>query len=176
MTLDPQMQYLLDRIEIQDKVALYGLGQDRHQADSGDGNVMAEWGKLFAHDAKIDATDAGAGIFELDEYCELMRGEGLVGGTEGLGLSFNAWLHIEGHASVTIDGDVAHSVSPHLHMHASRDGSSNTVAVGYWHDDWIRTAEGWRISFRRVEDLFMQTFPVVQTPPMLSRFVQAPTV
>ncbi|WP_197376236.1 nuclear transport factor 2 family protein [Mycolicibacterium baixiangningiae] len=125
---------------------------------------------------KIDATDAGAGIYELGEYSELMRGKGLVGGTEGLGLSFNSWLHIEGHATVTIKGDTAHSVTPHLHMHASRDGASNTVAVGYWHDDWIRSAEGWRISFRRVEDLFIQTFPVVETPPMLSRLAPAPAI
>lgn len=77
-----------DRIEIQDKVALYGLGQDLHQADSGDGNVLAQWGDLFTPDAKIDATDAGAKIFELGEYTELMRGKSLVGGTEGLGFSF----------------------------------------------------------------------------------------
>jgi SnoaL-like protein len=163
-----RIQYLFDRIEIQDKVALYGLGQDLHQADGGDGNVLAQWGELFTPDAKIDATDAGAGVFELDEYAELMRGKDLVGGTEGLGLSFNAWQHIEGHATVTIDGDTAHSIAPHMHTHANRDGSSNTFAVGYWHDDWVRTPAGWRISFRRVEQLYFHTFPVVATPQMVS--------
>lgn len=168
MTSDRQIQYLLDRIEIQDKVALYGLGQDLHQADSGDGNVLAQWGELFTPDAKIDATDAGAKIFELGEYTELMRGKNLVGGTEGLGFSFNAWQHIEGHATVTIDGNTAHSITPHLHTHANRDGSSNTFAVGYWHDDWVRTAAGWRISYRRVEQLYFHTFPVVPNPQMFS--------
>lgn len=168
MTEDARVQYLLDRIEIQDKIALYGLGQDLHQADSGDGNVLAQWAELFTADVKIDATAAGAKVYELREYAEMMRGENLVGGKEGLGLSFNAWQHIEGHATVTIDGDTAHSIAPHLHLHASRDGSSNTLAAGYWHDDWIRTPDGWRISFRRVEHLFFQTFPTVATPTMVS--------
>jgi hypothetical protein len=168
MSDDNRIQYLLDRIEIQDKIALYGLGQDMHQADSGDGNVLAQWDQLFTPDVKIDATAAGAKVFELREYAELMRGKDLLGGTAGLGLSFNAWQHIEGHATVSIVGDTAHSIAPHLHMHASRDGSSNTFAVGYWHDDWIRTPEGWRISFRRVEHLFFQTFPTVETPQIVS--------
>lgn len=69
---------------------------------------------------------------------------------------------------MTIDGDVAHSIAPHLHMHANRDGGSNTLAVGYWHDDWIRTPRGWRISFRRLEHLFFQTFPAIETPEIVS--------
>ena len=68
----------------------------------------------------------------------------------------------------TIDGDTAHSIAPHMHTHANRDGSSNTFAVGYWHDDWVRTPAGWRISFRRVEQLYFHTFPIVATPQMVS--------
>ncbi|WP_197373542.1 nuclear transport factor 2 family protein [Mycolicibacterium baixiangningiae] len=164
---DDRIQYLLDRIEIQDKVALYGLGQDLHQADSGDGDVLAQWKDLFTADAKIDATDGLNTIFGLDDYAKLMRGENLLGGTEGLGHSFDAWQHIEGHATVTIDGDTAHSIAPHLHTHSNRDGSSNTFAVGYWHDDWIRTSEGWRISYRRVQNLYFHTFPRAANPQIL---------
>jgi hypothetical protein len=165
---DDRIRYLLDRLEIQDQVALYGLGQDLHQADSGDADVLAQWSRLFTPDALIDATDAGGQVLGLQEYAELMRGRGLVGGTAGLGLSFNVWQHIEGHATVTIDADTAHSITPHWHTHASRDGRTNTHAVGYWHDDWIRTDDGWRIRTRRVEHLYFQSFPVVPTPPMIA--------
>ncbi|WP_306209187.1 nuclear transport factor 2 family protein [Actinoplanes sp. RD1] len=168
MSDDSRVQYLLDRIEIQDKVALYGLGQDLHQADSGDANVLAQWGELFTPDVKIDATSAGAKVFELPEYAEMMRGKGLVGGAAGLGLSFNAWQHVEGHATVTLQGDRAHSITPHLHMHAARNGLGNTFAVGYWHDDWLRTEQGWRIHFRRLEHLFIQTFAAIDNPPIVS--------
>ncbi|OLT05647.1 hypothetical protein BJF90_01075 [Pseudonocardia sp. CNS-004] len=168
MTDSDRIQYLLDRIEIQDKVALYGLGQDLHQADSGDGNVLAQWGELFTLDAEIDATDAGAKVFGLREYAELMRGKDLVGGAKGLGYSFDVWQHIEGHATVTIDGDTAHSITPHVHTHGNRDGSSSTFAVGYWHDDWVRTPAGWRISYRRVQHLYFHTFPVIETPLLVS--------
>lgn len=164
---DDRIQYLLDRIEIQDKIALYGLGQDLHQADSGDSDVLAQWGEIFAPDATIDATDGAGRVFDLREYAELMRGKGLVGGTEGLGYSFDAWQHIEGHATVTIDGDTAHSIAPHLHTHSNRDESGNTFAVGYWHDDWVRTPAGWRISYRRVQNLYFHTFPRVENPVMI---------
>lgn len=161
---DERLQYLLDRIEIQDKAALYGLGQDLHQADSGNGNVLAQWKDLFVPDVSIDITAAGGAVLNLQQYAEMMRGTGLVGGTEGIGRLFDAWQHIEGHATVSIDGDSAHSITPHLHTHAHRDRSAHTVVAGYWHDDWLRTPQGWRIRLRRLEHLYAQTFPTIPTP------------
>ena len=162
MSLCTDVRYLLDRFEIQDKIALYGLGQDLHQPDSGDNDILAQWGELFAPDAEIDCTDVGLSVFSLRGYAELMRGPGLKGG--GLDAPFNVWQHIEGHATVTIDGDAATSVAPHLHTHGVRQAEANTFAVGYWHDRWERRAEGWRIVHRRLQQLYFHTFPLTRTP------------
>ena len=164
-TVDQHIRYLLDRVEIQDKVALYGLGQDLHQPDAADKNILEQWNELFTPDARIDVTSLGLKVFTLVEYAELMRGEGLKGG--GLEKPFRAWQHLEGHATVKIDGDTATSLALHHHTHETRDGGANLLDAGYWHDDWVRTGEGWRIRLRRHQSLYTNTFSVVPGPDFL---------
>ena len=65
--IDDKVRYLLDRLEIQDKVALYGLGQDLHQPDDANKNVLEQWGDLFTPDATIDVTSLGLKVFTLHE-------------------------------------------------------------------------------------------------------------
>jgi len=166
MSLETDVRYLLDRIEIQDKVALYGLGQDLHQASNRDKNILEQWSQLFAPDATIDLSDLGLRKFNLHDYAELMRGKGLKGG--GLETNFKAWQHIEGHATVTINGDRATSISLHMHTHAARNIEANLFDVGYWHDEWVRLPEGWRILHRSHTALYTHTFPLVPNPPFLS--------
>ena len=91
MTTTRDLQYVLDRLEIQDLLAAYGLGHDLHQA-SQDNNVLAQWQDVFTPDAVIDASAVGASSsLTLTEYAELLRGPGLDGsaGMPAL-LRFNA--------------------------------------------------------------------------------------
>ncbi len=164
MSLETDLRYALDRWAIQDKIALYGLGQDLHQAGDKNQNILEQWGELFTDDAQIDCTGVGLKIFGLQEYAEMMRGPGLQGG--GMDVPFTVWQHIEGHATVTIDGDTASSIAPHMHTHGVRGSEANTFAVGYWHDRWERRPEGWRIVYRRVQQLYFHTFPLVATPDL----------
>ncbi|ABY29165.1 nuclear transport factor 2 family protein [Methylorubrum extorquens] len=165
MSIQEDVRYLLDRVEIQDKVSLYGLGQDLHQADNPNKNILEQWNDLFTPDARIDISDLGMPECGLVEYAEIMRGKDLRGG--GLEVSFKAWQHIEGHANVRIDGDTATSLTLHFHSHEARDGVRNLIDAGYWHDDWVRTPEGWRIRKRRHQALYTNTYPVVAGPAFL---------
>jgi hypothetical protein len=165
MSIENEVRYLLDRLEIQDKIALYGLGQDLHQPDAANKNLLEEWSRLFTPDVQIDLTSLGLKVFTLQEYAELMRGKGLKGG--GLEVPFKAWQHLEGHATVKIDGDTATSLALHVHTHETRDGKKNLLDAGYWHDEWVRTPEGWRIKHRRHQSLYTNTFPVVEGPAFL---------
>jgi hypothetical protein len=165
MSLEEKVQYVLDRWEIQDKIALYGLGQDLHQSGAENKNILEQWNDLFTPDATIDVTSLDVGKFGLHEYAELMRGKGLQGG--GLEAMYDAWQHLEGHATVTIDGDTATSLALHLHTHQAKDGARNLVDAGYWHDKWVRTDKGWRIKERVHQSLYTNTFPVVKGPPFL---------
>lgn len=166
MSIESDVRYLLDRVEIQDKIALYGLGQDCHQSGAENKNILEQWGQLFTPDAQIDVTDLGVPkVMSLQEYAELMRGPGLKGG--GLEVPFKAWQHLEGHGTVTITGDTAKSVALHLHSHITKDGKANLHDAGYWHDEWVRTPEGWRIKNRRHQFLYTNTYPTVENPPFL---------
>jgi hypothetical protein len=55
MPLESDVRYVLDRFAIQDVIAKYGLGQDLHQGDNEDQNMLAQWAEVFAPDAVIDA-------------------------------------------------------------------------------------------------------------------------
>jgi hypothetical protein len=57
-----------------------------------------------------------------------------------------------GNTRVQLDGDRASSQTMCLNpMPLTYEGKQNLVFVGLWyHDDWIRTDDGWRIT-RRVQ-------------------------
>ena len=160
--LSANVQYLLDRMEIQDKILLYALGQDHHQPGAENKNILEEWSQIFVNDVKFDCTDVGLKVFDLYEYAELMRGKDLTGG--GLELPFKSWAHLEHQTKVEIDGDKANSISLHIHTHVTKDNKGNTFAVGYWYDQWKRTDKGWRIIERRLKQLYFDTFPLVDNP------------
>jgi hypothetical protein len=163
--LERDVRYLLDRIEIQDKITLYALGQDYHQPGAKNKNVLEEWNEIFVPDAKIDFTDIGAIVYNPQTYAELMRGPGMKGG--GLEPPFKIWWHLEHPTRVEIDGDTATSVSLHVHSHELKAETGNTFATGYWHDEWVRTPDGWRIAVRRIKHLYFNTFAIIKTPQLL---------
>lgn len=163
--LAANVQYLLDRTAIQDKISLYALGQDHHQPGAENKNVLEEWGQIFAESAQINCTDVGLPIYSLQQYAELMRGPGLKGG--GLEIPFKVWAHLEHQVKVEIHGDTANSISLHIHTHETKDGNGNTFAVGYWHDQWIRTDNGWLITNRRLQQLYFNTFALTENPKLL---------
>lgn len=47
MTVDSDVRYVLDRFAIQDVIAGYGLGQDLHQGDNEDQDMLAQWARVF---------------------------------------------------------------------------------------------------------------------------------
>jgi hypothetical protein len=165
MTLETDVRYLLDRLAIQDLIAKYGMGQDLHQAD--DQNVLHQWLEIFAPGSALDASAVGGpAAMTLQEYAELLRGPNL-DGQKGMPVHFDAWQHREGYATVTIEGDTATAVSPFLHLHQARDGGSNLIHVGMWHDRLTRLPQGWRISHRRLQDVFFTTFARIENPEVL---------
>ncbi|MFF4653055.1 nuclear transport factor 2 family protein [Streptomyces sp. NPDC001380] len=164
MMLESDVRYLLDRFAIQDVIAKYGLGQDLHQGDDADQDMLTQWAEVFAPDAVIDASDVGLSAeIGLEEFVDFMRGEGRRP-DQGLGRLFGLWQHREGYAVVTIDDDAATAVSPFFHTHETRDGKANVIHTGLWHDRLERRAEGWRIVHRRLEDGFFHTFARISNP------------
>jgi hypothetical protein len=166
--LDPALRYVLDRIEIQDLMARYGMGQDLHQPYLSEQDVLEQWDDVFTPDATVDysasgAPDPGVGYRDLARH---MRGPKMRG--DGSMRDLTAFQHLEGVATVRIEGDTATAMTPHLHTHRSRDelGRWNLMEAGTFHDDLIRTERGWRIQHRRLEILWLDVFDVQDGDPI----------
>ena len=147
------LQYVLDRIAIQDLIVRYAFGQDLHETDD---DVHEEWDVVFAPDAVLDYRAGGAAPdVSPTELIATMRGP------QGTMSALDRWQHFQGTAAVEIDGDTATARTQHLHTHAaSTDGKGwNLMQTGFFVDRLERRPEGWRIVHRTLEILWMQTFP-----------------
>ncbi|MFJ2755162.1 nuclear transport factor 2 family protein [Nocardioides sp. NPDC087217] len=150
------LQYVLDRLAIQDLIVQYALGQDLHE--NGDDQVHEQWDVVFAPDARLDYRAGGAAPdLDYQTLIHTMRGPG--GTMSGLG----SWQHLQGFAAVDIDGDTATARTQHLHTHTgTTDGKDwNLIQTGFFMDRLERRSEGWRITHRTLEILWMQTFPTL---------------
>lgn len=58
ISLEQRVQYLTDRIEIQDVILRCRLGQDLHE--NGDNNVLDQWNDVFAPNATADYSSTSA--------------------------------------------------------------------------------------------------------------------
>jgi hypothetical protein len=162
-TDDPRLRHALDRLEIQELVARYALGQDLHQ--DGDDDVLREWRDVFTADAVLDYSAAGVPApLNPTQVAELMRGPG------GSMSALTRWQHLQGTAVITIDGDGdgATARTPHLHTHQGEtDGRGwNLMQTGFFVDRLQHRPEGWRIVERKLEILWMDAFATIPNPLM----------
>ena len=158
-TDETSVRYLLDRLEIQDLVARYALGQDLHI--DGDNAVLDEWKHIFTADAKLDYSVAGAPTsISPEQIVEIMRGP------NGSMTPLKRWQHFEGVAVVEIDGDTATARTPHIHTHKGETNGQgwNLIQTGFFVDRLQRGANGWRIAERALEILWMDTFATIPNP------------
>jgi hypothetical protein len=153
------LRWVADRIEIQDVIARYSLGQDSHQGD--DANILQQWDKTFSDDGTVDYSVAGGPIGTYRELAQWMRGDGT---TTGSMTSFSNWQHMLSLPNVQLHGDTAHARTDFYATHRSRPEQTPAVhfnAAGAFVDDLVRTEAGWRIKFRRLELYFGDPLAVV---------------
>lgn len=159
MSLEADVRYLLDRLEIQDVIQRYGIGQDDHQGGRGN-DVLTQWDEVFTEDATVDYTIAGH-VGPDAPYRDLarqMRGQDF-GGDGSMSVLAN-WQHFEGVPTVAIDGDTAQARTPHLHTHKGKyegPGGWNVMEAGIFVDELRRTPDGWRITHRKLEVHYADT-------------------
>jgi SnoaL-like domain len=162
--LESNVQYMLDRFEIQDVLARYAAGQDDHQGiESG---TLEDWANVFTLDAVLDYTQAGAHFAEKCSYqrlAEIMRGDQEQGGL--MSGSFHKWQHMLGLPLVEIDGDTAKARTD---LFATHVGQTNVGTPWHlfdgcvFHDELVRTDQGWRIRARRLEVHYVEIVETLQ--------------
>lgn len=161
MNLEKSVQYVMDRFAIQDVITKYSFGQDLHQGD--DSNVIETWKEVFTEDAVLDYRAAGSEPTSYQQMIKIMRGEGDKGGNMS---GFSNWQHLVGNPVVTIDGDKAAARTDLWATHKSKAAAgqpaSSLYVAGAFTDELVRTKDGWRISYRKLELHFMDFINTVQ--------------
>lgn len=129
-----------DRLEIQQLLIDYSTAIDNRRFDDLD--------RVFTPDAHIDYTAMGGIAGPFGEVKDWLA---------GVMPNFPAYYHMLGNVDVRVDGDTATSRSICFNpMKLGDDGQ--IMFCGLWYDDeFIRTADGWRMT-RRVETKCIQKF------------------
>lgn len=138
------LQELSDRLEINDLITDYSYAIDTRSWDDLD--------VLFTPDATIDYTAVGG------ESGDLPTIKAWLAKTLEM---FSGFQHLVATSKVSIDGDAATARTLcHNPMIMTSNGKESVMFVGIWyHDTFVRTADGWRISSRREEKGYMHGLP-----------------
>jgi SnoaL-like domain len=138
------LQELSDRQEIDDLLVAYCYAVDMHKWD--------ELDAIFTADATLDFTATGG------EAGDLPSIKGFFDRALNL---FKGHQHLVATSKVTLDGDTASAVTLcHNPMWFGDDTAPGVMFVGLWyHDTFVRTADGWRISKRVQQKGYMHGLP-----------------
>ena len=146
----PDLQALADRLDIEDVLTRYAWALDSKQFD--------ELDRVFTPDAHVDYTSSGG---EAGAYPDVKAWLAKVLP------HFPAYQHLVTNKQITVDGDHATSRSEFYNpmVMAQRDGTTSIFFVGgEYHDQLVRTPDGWRIT-DRLEKSIWTDGAVPQTPP-----------
>lgn len=139
MDIEKNVQYLLDRLAIEDQVKKYASLIDRKRFD--------DLEEVFTPDAWIDYTASGGQAGNLEETKAFLRGSiGQMGSTQ----------HLMSNV-ITKFGDDGKSATTEVMLFnpltvPSPDGPYVFFCGVWYHDEWIKTEEGvWKMK-RRVQE------------------------
>jgi ketosteroid isomerase-like protein len=139
------LEELSDRIEIQDLQVAYS-----HAIDFKDFDALDD---VFTPDAHIDYTVFGGPKGSYPEIKKYL--------SETMPM-FSGYYHMQATSKVTIDGDTATAVTPCYNpmVLPLGEGKEQVFTCGLWyHDTYVRTPQGWRISKRVEEKTFVDNMP-----------------
>ena len=134
-----------DRLEIQDLMVSYSHAIDFKNFD--------ELDDVFTPDAFIDYTAFGGPAGKYPEVKEFLQNTMPM---------FKSYYHMVSTSKVVLDGDAATGVTicHNPMVLGDKDGSDQVFVCGLWyHDKYVRTPQGWRISERIEEKTYVKDMP-----------------
>lgn len=171
MSNEASLRRAVDILEIQMVISLYSQGQDSHQGM--DNDILQQWDKAFAPDGTTDYSVAGAPVCHYSDLAIWMRG---AAGEPGRMSRYSNWQHMLSIPVISVHDDTAHARTDYLAIHKVRTESANAErfdACGAFHDDLVRTADGWRIKHRRLEVYFGAAIETSKIMPLQSSAVSS---
>jgi hypothetical protein len=136
MTFEEKVNYLADRAEISEVIARYTYGMDSRDWDL----YRSAWvdGEIYFEHTDVGFATASTTRHHIDDWIK---------GLKALIESLDYSQHIKTPVRFEIDGDSATVLCTlqGKHYRASRNGDALLTVVGYYVDDFERTADGWRM-------------------------------
>jgi hypothetical protein len=139
------LEELSDRLEIQDLMVAYSHAIDFKNFD--------ELDDVFTPDAFIDYTVFGGPKGPYPEVKQFLKDQMPM---------FSSYYHMISTSKIELNGDTATGVTVcHNPMVLpAKDGSETVFVCGLWyHDKFVRTADGWRIKERIEEKTYVKDMP-----------------
>ena len=143
--MDDAIRNLIDQNEIRAVLTQYTKMVDQRD--------WAQMDEIFAPSAQLDYTSSGG---QSGPYRETLA---------WLARALEPWplnLHLIGNFEIRIDGDVAHSSCYFLAPMGRNDPDGHQVMTtngGSYHDELVRTPDGWRIRSRVCEQTILAGLP-----------------
>ena len=139
------LEEISDRLEIQDLMVAYSHAIDFKNFD--------ELDDVFTPDAFIDYTVFGGPKGPYPEVKQFLKDQMPM---------FSSYYHMISTSKIELNGDTATGVTVcHNPMVLpAKDGSETVFVCGLWyHDKFVRTADGWRIKERIEEKTYVKDMP-----------------
>jgi len=139
------LEEISDRLEIQDLMVAYSHAIDFKNFD--------ELDDVFTPDAFIDYTVFGGPKGPYPEVKQFLKDQMPI---------FSSYYHMISTSKIELEGDTATGVTVcHNPMVLpGKDGSETVFVCGLWyHDKFVRTADGWRIKERIEEKTYVKDMP-----------------
>jgi hypothetical protein len=145
------LRELSDRLEIQDLQSAYSHAIDTRDFDALD--------RVFSKDAFIDYTAFGGSAGGLEETKAFLR--------KALAM-FGGFQHMVATSQVKLSGNraTAKTICWNPMVLKGENGEPRVFFCGLWyHDEYLRTLDGWRITSRIEEKCFTHNMPAEFTNP-----------
>jgi len=131
-SLEDRVRRLEDRQEILQSLIDYGELLDTRDLDA--------WAELWAEDGEFEMSTGR--LAKGRQSIKDMLAAVIATSTESV-------LHMEINPRITLDGDQASSTMLYAVAKTQDDGLTRVIFLGHHHSRHVRTADGWKISYRR---------------------------
>jgi hypothetical protein len=142
MSNEDLIRRVADELEIRNAIAKLALLTDHH-------DDMDAYAEIFAEDVRWEVKlNMKPSTPSIVHGREAMRAASAQRRKEGAGPSSHRY-HVVPMIAVTLNGDTAEAESV-MTFYVNADSKPEVVSMGFYHDKFIRTPQGWKIKERLV--------------------------
>lgn len=148
--MEKKLQYLLDRLAIEDQIKRYATLVDR--------NLIDQLNEVLTDDAWLDYTAVGGEAGNLEEMKVYLK--------KAFCPNFTSTQHLMSNAVIEIAQDGKSAIGEVMLFNPMTNGKYTFFCGLWYHDEWVKTEEGvWKMCKRVQEKSYVYHRPLPKPPP-----------